>query len=253
MHELDEFLGRPSADVADDVSAALSAGPIDPQDALAVSEPERLLEPGYLETENGYCSKPDGTGFVAVRTPMPGVTREMIDWWFDWHPHDPMRYRIWFPEAHFDISFEPARTAGSKSFRGTIHRPVEDIGVGKSRLRIEFVEPEDFGFLGGDPPGVTIVCGFAGDDKRKVRHTRMCHYVRDTDDGVEMRSRFWIGTPMTLYSDSAVAGPINKILGSSFVRSQAVPKNSAESLAHHCAQEYANLAAILPEHHEQYA
>jgi hypothetical protein len=81
----------------------------------------------------------------------------------------------------------------------------------------------------------------------------MCHFVLPIEGGVEMRSRFWIGTPMTLYGDSAVARPINKLLGTTLVRSRAVPKDAPEALAHHCAQEYANLAAILPELYERYA
>ncbi|MDO8628976.1 MAG: hypothetical protein Q7R41_00650 [Phycisphaerales bacterium] len=250
MHELDEFLTRPNAAVADDVANSLGGGPIDPHTQLSVDEPARLLDPGYLDVENGFCTNRDGSGFVAVLTQMPGVTAEMIDWWFDWHPHDPMRYRIWFPAEHFDISFEPAVNPGAKPFQNTIHRPIEDVGLGKSRIRIEFVEPEAFGFPSGDFPGSvcsTIICGYAGDDKLKVRHTRMCHIVRDVAGGVELRSRFWIGTPMSLYSNSPIARPVNRILNTKFVRSRAVPARAPKALAHHCAQEYVNLAAILPE------
>jgi hypothetical protein len=253
VHELEQYLERPNAPVADDVSAALAGGPIDWKQTLPVATPSRLLSPGSRGAENGYSSHADGRGFVAVHTRMPGVTIEMIDWWFDWHPHDPLRYRIWFPQAHFDIAFEAAATPGSKPFRGTIHRPVEDVGIGRSRIRIEFIEPEEFGFPQGDPPGATIVCGFAGDDKRRVRHTRMCHFACEVDGGAELRSRFWIGTPMTLYAKSAAARPINKLLGTTPVRSRAVPKDAPKSLAHHCAQEYANLAAILPEIFERHA
>ncbi len=39
----------------------------------------------------------DGVGQVAARTPMPGVGPEMVDWWFDWHPREAIRYRIWHP------------------------------------------------------------------------------------------------------------------------------------------------------------
>ena len=60
------------------------AGPIDPSKALPFAQRNRLFEPGYLEEELGYCIMPDGTGYLANLTHMPGVTTEMFDWWFAW-------------------------------------------------------------------------------------------------------------------------------------------------------------------------
>lgn len=255
MQKLDDYLNRPNATVSQEVSSALSSGPIDPDDRLRVDELDRLLNPGYLAAENGFCTNPDGSGYVAVLTRMPGVTAQMIDWWFDWHPRDPMRYRIWFPAEHFDISFKPAATPGAKPFYDSIHHPVEDVGLGKSHIRIEFVDPRLFGFPVGDfDPAVcsTIICGYAGDDRRHVRHTRMCHFVRGVEGGVEMRSRFWIGNQITLYPSTPLLWPINRMLNTAFVRSKAVPSRAPECLARHCAQEYANLAALLPELWQRY-
>jgi phloretin hydrolase len=82
------------APVDADVLRAIAAGPMDAADALLATQLARLLEPGNLAGETGWCSLPDGVGYTAVRTPMPGVTGEMLDWWFAWHPHDPMRYRM---------------------------------------------------------------------------------------------------------------------------------------------------------------
>lgn len=250
MHELAEYLERPSAAIAAEVFEALAEGPIDPSMALPAGELDRLLEPGYLEAETGFCTNADGSGYVAVLTRMPGVTAEMIEWWFEWHPHDPVRYRIWYPEMHFDTGFEPAKVPGAKPFHGTVHHPVEDIGLGRARIRIEFVDPVAFGFPRHDfAPATcsTIICGYVGDDVRRVRHTRLCHFVRDTDDGVEMRSRFWIGNRISLYSESPLAKPVNRLLNTRLIRSRAVPKRAPRALAQHCAQEYANLAAMLPE------
>jgi hypothetical protein len=216
-------------------------------DALRFAERESLLDPGYHRVETGYCTHEDGRGYVAVLTRMTGVTAEMFDWWFDWHPHDPLRYRIWFPADHFDIDFEPAKRPGVKPFYNTIHHPVEDVGLGRDRIRIEFLDPVEFGFPAGSVPSetcATIVCGYAGDDKRRVRHTRMCHFAREVESGIEVRSRFWIGEQIELYA--AAGRPITPILNTAFVRSRAVPRKAPEALARHCAQEYANLAAMLP-------
>ena len=50
----------------------------------------------------GYGVMDDGTGFVCNTTYMPGVTGEMLDWWFPWHSvGSDLRYKIWDPEDHY--------------------------------------------------------------------------------------------------------------------------------------------------------
>ena len=63
----------------------LDAGPIDPAKALPIQNRDELLRPGYLPCELGYCTMPDGSGFIAHYVRMPNVTLEMLDWWFCWH------------------------------------------------------------------------------------------------------------------------------------------------------------------------
>ena len=45
---------------------------------------------------------------------MPGVTSEMLDWWFPWHSvGSDLRYKIWDPEDHYFallFSFVRSRT-----------------------------------------------------------------------------------------------------------------------------------------------
>ncbi len=69
----------------------------------------------------------------------------MVDWWFDWHPRDPLRYRIWHPAAHRDNSLEPATLARAKAHWGAVHHPVEDVGTGVVHARIEFKAPTEMG------------------------------------------------------------------------------------------------------------
>jgi hypothetical protein len=226
---------------------------MDRGDALRFAELASLLDPGYQRVETGYCTHPDGRGYVAVLTKMPGVTSEMLDWWFDWHPRDSLRYRVWFPQEHFDIRFEPPVEPGSKPFYNAVHHPVEDIGLGRDKIRIEFLDPVEFGFPAGwasDGRCATIICGNAGSDRRRARHTKMCHFARATDDGVELRSRFWIGEEIDLYWPTWRL--IKPILSTPFVREIAVPKEAPKVLARHCAQEYANLAELLPELWDRY-
>lgn len=50
------------------------------------------------------------TAMTANPTFFPGVTGEMFDWWFAWHPIDRLRYACWDNEDHYDVYLEdPAR------------------------------------------------------------------------------------------------------------------------------------------------
>ena len=70
----------------------------------------------------------------------------MVDWWFDWHPRDPLRYRVWHPPAHSGNSVELPAAPGAKAHWGAVHHPVEDVGTGTVHARIAFVPPRELGF-----------------------------------------------------------------------------------------------------------
>jgi phloretin hydrolase len=235
---------------------AIERGPIDPGQAQRATDVNVLLNPAALPGECGWCVLPDGCGYVAMRTEMPGVTGEMIDWWFDWHPHDPIRYRIWHPLAHESNSVDAAVEAGEKPYWGTVHHPVEDIGIGTVHARIAFHRPEVLGFSAGalDQPDVAaIVGGFAGDDRRRMQHTKMIHVFLRSNGGVVLRSRFWLGAALRPYAPSPLAELGARLLNRSAVRRRLIPAAAPRALARHCAEEYTNLAALLPELYEQFA
>lgn len=201
--------------------------------------------------ERGYCWLPDGVGYVAMRVPMPNVTGEMVEWWFDWHPDDPARYVMWHPAAHKDISIERPDRPREKPWWGSVHHPVEDIGIGTTRVRIEFLSPQELGFPAdapGRPEVATIVGGFAGDDARRARHTRMVHvWLNDPETGgTILRSRFWIGSLLRPYLPSPIAAPVGWVINRRAFRRLVIPRAAPAALAAHCEEEYANLAAILP-------
>lgn len=247
---IEPYLSRPLTPPDPAASAAIERGPIDPADALPLADLDRLLDPAPLPVETGRCFLADGVGYVAVRTAMPGVTAEMVDWWFDWHPHDPDRYRAWHPLAHRGNSVEPAAAEGAKAHWGTVHHPVEDVGTGLVHARIAFAAPTELGFSTdalNDPAVATIVCGWVGDDTRRLRHSRMAHVFLETDDGVVLRSHFWLGAAVRPYLPAPLAAPIAFALNHRAVRRLTLPRGLPEELARHCAEEYANLAVLLPE------
>ncbi len=254
MSELGEYLERPLATPSVEVLEAIANGPIDPADALALSEVERLLDPASMPAEGGWCTLGDGVGYVAVSTAMPQVTGEMVDWWFDWHPRESERYRVWHPAAHRANSVQLPTHAGAKAHWGTVHHPVEDVGIGVVHARIEFKPPSEMGFAGDaldDERVATIVCGYAGDDRRHVRHTPMYHVFLREEDGVVLRSRFWLGAAVRPYGPAGELGEL--MLNNRFVRRATLPAVLPRALAMHCAEEYANLAVLLPELYTRFA
>jgi predicted ATPase len=131
----------------------------------------------------------------------------------------------------------------------TTHYPIEDIGIGKETLSIKFIPPEEFGFDTARFAAanvITAICTRVGSENKKADHTDMCHFVRQVEGGVEMRSRFWIGRRINvrMFSDRS---PVNLLANIRFIRKMVIPRNTPYQMARHCAQEYNNLAQILPD------
>jgi len=245
-----DYLGRPMTPPDRATLEAVEAGPIAAELALPLAQLDRLVDANTPGAATGWCVLPDGVGYVAVATEMPGVSGEMVDWWFDWHPRSPERYRAWHPLAHKGVSWEAPRGLGAKPHWNAIHHPVEDLGLGDARVRIDFRRPAVIGFSDDfldDPRVATIVCGYAGDDRRRVRHTVMVHVFAEAEGGVLLKSRFWLGEALRPYLPGALAGAAGWAIDRPAVRRRALPEGLPRLLARHCAEEYANLATLLPE------
>lgn len=213
--------------------------PMDPAAALTAPEMNRLFDDGLLPGETGWCCLPDGTATLANLTPMPGVTPEMFDWWFAWHGLAPLRYKIWNPDQHYYcLTRNPEKALDAslsmkQRYWDTTHDVEEDCNMGKQSIVINFRNPADIGF---DPARLadfkgTIVC--AGNEHSP---TIMCHFVRPTPEGSELRTRFWMGW--------GVVGSRPVKLAPDGVK---IPGEPVKALLLHNIKEFTNLAAILPE------
>ncbi len=256
MNSYSKYLKRPNAkmpkvhlDILDKGEAVASTS------VLERAAVNRLFDKGYLEAENGFHRAEDGSTYVACLTKMPNVTLEMLNWWFWWHAAEGMRYQIWYPEMHYDISadFQGYYNDESKSYSERLHLSThlvtEDVGMGKDKILIDFMHPNAFGCDKNKnklkPDEVTIICARVGSPDKGVWGTEMCHFVRKVEQGVEMRSRFWLGHKVERMGGLA-QGLLNSILNQGFVKRQLLPKNLGSSMFHHCSQEYHNLASFLP-------
>jgi hypothetical protein len=247
---LQELLRTPAAAAGEEASAAIEAGPFDPALALPRADAERLCDPEPLEVETGWTVLLDGSVQVAASTPMPDLTPEMVDWWFDWHPRRSERYRVWHPTAHISNGLVRANPAGAKPSWGAVNLVEEDIGYGAIKARIEFMSPSAFGFDGDHLEGAlvgTIICARAGD--ARVSHTDMAHVFLREGDGLRLRSRFWIGErvrPRLPGPLSPAEGPIESLISRRVVRRLAIPDSIGPGLTRHCVEEYSHLNLILP-------
>ena len=234
----------------DEETLAAIGEPFDPGLALDRNSAARLVDPEPIEVETGWSVLPDASVQVAVATPMPDLTPEMVDWWFDWHPRRSDRYRAWHPVAHFGNGLVAPKTAQAKPYWGATNQVDEDVGDGRMKVRVEFCAPSEFGFgqdFIDDPVVGTVVCARVGD--RLVTHTDMAHVFLRKEQGLLLRSRFWIGEriePRLPGAPTALKAPFGSLFSRRPVRRLAIPDGMGQGLARHCAEEYANLNRILP-------
>ena len=250
---------RPDASVVlpDYAVAAVRAGRQPAERGLRLTEANRLLEPGHLPMENGYARLDDGMLHVAVLTPMPGVTGDMLDWWFAWHGEDQARYVLWHPKDHVWAAWRKP-VVWSQRWREVYVSNVSDvdefIGSFLQRLSIDFQPPERYVDASrfATTRVETAVCARTVLRERGLAAGHVVHLVRSTDAGIEMRSRFWLGD-LDASSWGFVGRALQPLLDTGALRRRAVPDHVGRDLLIHCAEEMLHLAGILPELFSRFA
>ena len=233
--ELSELMKKTMPEIPAEILNALRSGEIT---KTTFDNKNEVLSNSGLQAEVGCVRLENSTYLVSMVCPMPGITPEMVEWWFWWHPQASERYQAWFPGEHTRISYRRRdREYFSQTlypgFHSNTQYPTERIGGMKLPLRIDFVAPEEFGFspdLMKQHNIPLIVCGHVGAFGGLISHTEMAHIFKRTEQGLVLISRFWIGERMR-----------NPLL-----RKAIATETTAKSMAEHCCVEYRNLAEILP-------
>jgi hypothetical protein len=203
----------------------------------------------YLDVENAAEFKtevrrhPNGVFEVSAFTQMPGLTPEMVRWWFADYMQTTAHYQRWHPAAHVWMNWEN-KVPGE--YVGASHLVHEYIDLDLDRLRIQFVPPEtilgDVQFRADD----VAVCAFPGLLEQPLNVGKMCHIIRTTDDGAQMLSRFWLGYVAKRDGNETVPS-IEGLIGNTYLaRRVGVRKSYAVALMNHATQEMGNLAEFLP-------
>lgn len=252
-----KYYHRPLAPPNPKAMAELDKGPMDPDKALPIDDINMILDPGYHEVENGYCILPSGMGYLAINNVFPGVTLDMVRWWFVWHAAGGnMRYKIWCPPKHVAIAvadqdrrkiLDPSVPFDEK-YVDVDHFVVEDIGGGAEDIVISFKRPQSMGFdmdKFKKSPTVEVFGGFGVTESHQRLGQKapavMMHTVREIEGGVEFRTRFYMGARL-------VDGKPKCVLPKGVVLPVQVPMG----LAYHNVEEYSNLASFLPEIYAEY-
>jgi hypothetical protein len=192
--------------IREDVLPCLQS-PMSPSDALLPDAVNELLAPGYLGVENGFCELPDGSAYVASLVPFPGATGEMYRWWFWWHSVEAARYTLWYPHNHIaanptnrDVLTRPG-LSHEQRYVGSTHHVDEYIGPELVRIAIRFVDPAELGFDTSRFEEAGIVghaCARVSLRDAPLEVVTMVHLARQTTQGLEQRSRYWIGHDVKL-------------------------------------------------------
>lgn len=238
------------APIPEEKTAKLKEGPADPKTLISFEDRNLFLKgddeaAGYCQV--GFGVREDGIGEVCNTTYMPGVTSEMLDWWFPWHSvGSDLRYKIWDPEDHYFARannaayvVDPGVPMNQKTW-GVDHYIIEDAGAGPDFLILSFKNPADLGYdtsIIGTEKCSSMVCAIG---KSKIA-AAMTHKWYPYKDGIMLCSRFWIG-----YGQDENGKVVRGL-----PEGAKIPVEAPMGLYGHNIKEFTNLASILPTLYEE--
>lgn len=199
-----------------------------------------LLIAGYLPLESGVVGYENGFKTIAALTRMSGCKAKMVDWWFGWLGGTE-QYKLWHPSDHLFSDWE-GRENGN--YIGASHLVHERLAGSEEihKLKIKFNDPREiFDATHYDNFDGLAVCGFPGSLEKPVRLGHMCHFVRNTDYGCEMRSRFWLGDVQSTDANFVMTDDIREK-----VRADVLTDKFCRDLHQHAIEEMGYLAELLP-------
>ncbi len=236
---------------------ALQRGPLSADQTLtpSVEDVNKIFDPSFAFPDAGHALLEGPCAYSQARIEMPGVTTDMFKWWFLWHPVEKERYMLWFPHAHIDnYVVDPERLTDKtltyeQRLYGNPNHVEEFIGPSSLKIIIHFTDPVELGFRPEVLHNAGITASASGPisvaDAPDTTFMFMLHLARDTERGMELFSRYWIGAhpEFKRFQGGADAPALLKTMG--------MDSGSLEALAYemsvHDMTEFNQLAVMLPE------
>lgn len=203
-----------------------------------------LLADDYSGFETGVQRQANGVFRVRALTRMPKVKAAMVRFWFTDFMQTTEHYKRWHPTAHVWMDWEnkvPGEVIGAS------HLVHEYIGPELSKLRIQFIPPEVLLGEQEDRADRWVICARAGMLEVPINVATMCHIIRDTEWGAEMRSVFWMGDVSKRDGNETIFSIEGLVGNTALVRMLAVNEPDAVDLMTHAIQEMGYLADFLPD------
>jgi len=108
------------------------------------------------------------------------------------------------------------------------------------------VNPSEFFGYNPNDGNTFVICARAGMLDIEINIAKMCHIVKNNENGSEMRSRFWLGH-VAIREGNQTIPSITGFLGNMAIsRLFALSKKDAEDLKLHAKEEMSFLAKLLP-------
>ena len=99
--------------------------------------------------------------------------------------------------------------------------------------------------------GTFVLCAWAGLLEEPIYVAKMCHVVRDTPWGAEMRSNFWMGHVAQREGNEAVVSIEGTIGNTALARYILLDEQAATALMTHAIEEMGYLSDLLPALYER--
>jgi DAPG hydrolase PhiG domain len=230
--------------IPEHIKNALAQSPFPQGKIPSVWEAKNLIHEGYASVETGYSLEQNSEIRVACLTKMPNVTPAMWHWWFGWHGCQANRYKLWHPKAHKDAHWQDGRD--DVAYIGRTSQIEEYIGRSLEKANIRFLSPIELGFSAeavAQKEKYVMICARVGYRDYPLDFGYLVHQIRATENGAEMRSRFFFGGEhIAIRSDNFLAKGVSKML-QKIVK---LPEQRAIDLLNHCGEEMNHLAKRLP-------
>ncbi|RZV33380.1 MAG: hypothetical protein EX262_06810 [Sphingomonadaceae bacterium] len=132
---------------------------------------------------------------------------------------------------------------------GAAHLVHETLGTDPEvhKLRIQFVPPTDYLPSWKDDVGKFAICARVGALDEAMNVSTMCHVVRDTSFGAEMRSVFWLGHVSKRDGNENVFSIEGLAANTWIARVLLLDEGFATNLMTHAIEEMGTLADFLPQ------